>query len=274
MPELPEVETVRRGLEPVLVGRRFEHVVLNRPDLRIPFPEGFAETIAGQRVQAVGRRSKYLLLQLENHQNIVIHLGMSGRVVVYPNRRNRQETHDHVCFYLEDGKEIVFNDPRRFGLMTLVSETELPTHSLFAALGPEPLTDHFTADTLLKAFRGKKAPVKNLIMDNHVVVGVGNIYAAESLFRAGISPQRPAGKVTPKEAGILAAVIKDVLNAALESGGSTLRDYVRSSGDPGYFQHHFAVYDREGKPCERCKGTIIRFKQAGRSSFACDSCQK
>lgn len=274
MPELPEVETVRRGLEPVLVGQRFECVVLNRPDLRIPFPEGFVETIEGQRVQAVSRRSKYLLLRLENNHNIIIHLGMSGRVVVYPSKRNRQETHDHVCFYLDDGKEIVFNDPRRFGLMTLIEQSELERHPLLAHLGPEPLTEAFTAHTLIAAFQGKKAPVKTMIMDNHVVVGVGNIYAAESLFRAKISPQRPAGQVTAQEAEILVAVIKNVLEDALQSGGSTLRDYVRSSGDPGYFQHHFAVYDREGKPCERCDGTIIRFKQAGRSSFACDRCQK
>lgn len=274
MPELPEVETICRGLDSLMTGHVIVQVELFRPNLRIPFPPDFVESLEGQRVASIGRRAKYILITLEGGRVLIIHLGMSGKMVVYPARRNRRETHDHVVFMLDNGKEVVFNDARRFGLMTLTTEAELSSHPLLRLLGPEPLSDQFTAESLCAALKGRKSPIKTVIMDNSVVVGVGNIYACESLFDAKISPLKLAGLVMPDECGRLVCSIHKVLRAAIKAGGSTLKDYVQAKGDGGYFQHQFKVYGREGAPCFTCHTPIIRIRQAGRSSFYCPNCQK
>lgn len=273
MPELPEVETVCQGLRNLVIGRAFRQVELFRPDLRVPFPPDFAARLEGRRIAAIRRRAKYILLCLDDGVVLLIHLGMSGRLMVHPFARNDRHTHDHVIFKLEDGQEIVFNDPRRFGLMALTEEALLPSHPLLVHLGPEPLEQEFDAKMLYGRLQGKKAPVKTVLMDNRVVVGIGNIYACESLFDAGISPLKPAGALTMKEGERLVGAIRKVLNAALASGGSSLRDYRQASGESGYFQHQFLVYGREGEACARCKVPIIRIVQAGRSSFYCRECQ-
>ncbi len=273
MPELPEVETVCRGLRPLLVGQRINQVELFRPNLRLPFPLNLAEVLEGQQIVAINRRAKYILILLERDDVLLMHLGMSGKVVVYPLRRNQRLPHDHALFILENGSEMAFNDARRFGLITLTTQTLLHQHPLLSSLGPEPLEEAFTADYLHSIFQGKTSPVKTALMDNHNVVGVGNIYACESLFVAGIAPGKPAGSLTKPECIRLVTAIREVLEAALIAGGSTLKDYVQAKGEAGYFQHQFQVYGREGEACYRCGTLIARIRQAGRSSFYCPHCQ-
>jgi len=291
MPELPEVETVRLGLAAALQGHTLTRVAVNRADLRTAFPDGFAARLTGRRVSGLRRRAKYLLLDLDGDETLIIHLGMSGRMTVHgpktratpgrfhnqgPQDGGGQGKHDHVVFDTEEGTRIVFTDHRRFGLMALADTAALESHALMASLGPEPLDDAFTPAVLSAALKGKKTPIKSALLDQRVVAGLGNIYVCEALFRARISPKRLAKTVAGARAEKLVPAIKAVLRDAIKAGGSSLRDYAKADGELGYFQHHFAVYDREGKPCpgKDCKGTIKRIVQAGRSTFYCPSCQK
>ena len=280
MPELPEVETVRRGLEPVLVGRTIVHADVRRPDLRRPFPPALAARLTGARVEALRRRSKYLLADLDRAETLLVHLGMSGRVLVsgapvgvFHHPHPAPERHDHVVLDLDGGARITFNDARRFGLMDLVKSGELDAHPLLAGLGPEPLGNAFSAATLAGRLIGRVAPIKAILLDQRVVAGLGNIYVCEALWRARISPLREAGAVTSAEADTLVTAVRAVLADALAAGGSSLRDYRQADGELGYFQHAFAAYGREGTPCPRGDGTIVRVVQSGRSSFFCPSCQ-
>lgn len=289
MPELPEVETVRMGLAPALEGRRFTLVETRRGGLRMPFPRDFEARVTGKRVKTLRRRAKYLLAELDSGETLVIHLGMSGRMAVYAAGKSRKlgtfvydaapdgagtGKHDHVVFETDAPARIVFTDPRRFGLMTLVPSETLENDRLFDGLGVEPLSNHFHADFLAAALKGKKTPIKSALLDQRIIAGIGNIYACEALFRARISPKRLAGKVRATEIPVLADAIKAVLTEAIAAGGSTLRDHRTPDGNLGYFQHRFRVYDREGEPCPDCKGTIKRIVQAGRSTFYCPKCQK
>ena len=275
MPELPEVETVCRGLAMRMVGKRFTRVEQRRPDLRFPLPPDFPARLKDRRILAVRRRAKYLLIDLDDGHVILGHLGMSGRMLVSDSRPPALETHDHLIFELEDGACIRFNDARRFGMMDLVPLAELESHKLLRDLGPEPLGNDFNGPALAAALKGKKTPIKSAILDQKVVVGVGNIYAAESLFRAGLSPKRLAATVQGDRAERLARAIKDVLLDAIAAGGSSLRDYVQTDGELGYFQHQWKVYDREGLACPGCDcdlartGGIRRLAQGGRSTFYC-----
>ncbi len=291
MPELPEVETVRLGLKDALEGHAFARVIARRPDLRKAFPDRFAERLTGRRVLGLRRRAKYLLADLDNGETLIVHLGMSGRLTIHgpkarlkpgnfhhntPDDGSGEGKHDHVVFDTDEGTRIVFTDHRRFGLMDIERTYALPQHPLFRGLGPEPLDAAFTPAVLSAALKGKKTPIKSALLDQRVVAGIGNIYACEALFRAGISPKRLAKTVAGARCEKLVLAIKTVLKEAIKAGGSSLRDYARADGELGYFQHSFAVYDREGKPCpgEGCKGTIKRIVQAGRSTFYCPACQK
>ena len=289
MPELPEVETVRTGLAPVVEGWRLVKVEVRRAGLRVPFPKNFAKRLTGRRVKALKRRAKYLLAELDGGETLVIHLGMSGRMAVYAEGGVKKlgqyvydaapagagsGKHDHVVFETDAPARIVFTDPRRFGLMTLVPTDTLDDDKLFDGLGVEPLSNHFHADYLAAALKGKKTPIKSALLDQRVIAGIGNIYACEALFRSRISPKRLAMKVRPAEIAVLAAAIKTVLTEAIAAGGSSLRDYKQADGNLGNFQHHFQVYDREGEPCPVCGGTVKRIVQAGRSTFYCPKCQK
>lgn len=282
MPELPEVETVRRGLDPVLTGRRIVRADVRRPDLRWPFPPRLADRLAGRRVEGLRRRSKYLLADLDDGETLVVHLGMSGRILVsgvpvgslhHPHPAPAK--HDHVVLDLDDGGRITFNDARRFGAIDLWPTPDLATHRLLAALGPEPLGNAFDGPSLAARLEGRSTPVKAALLDQRVVAGLGNIYVCEALWQARISPLRLARDVSAAEAEALVAAIRDVLDAAIAAGGSSLRDYRRADGELGYFQHSFRVYGREGGPCLRagCAGTVLRVAQAGRSSFFCPRCQ-
>jgi formamidopyrimidine-DNA glycosylase len=280
MPELPEVETIRRGLAPVLEGRVLARVEQRRPDLRIPFPPRFAERLTGRRVVALGRRAKYLLFHLDDGAVLIGHLGMSGRMVVSHGEPPVLGRHDHAVFLTDAGATVVFQDPRRFGLMDLTDEATLPAHPLFAKLGPEPLGDAFDGPALAARLAARSGPVKVVLLDQTVVAGLGNIYVSESLHAAGIHPARPANAVTGAEARKLAAAIKDVLERAIAAGGSTLRDYVGADGELGYFQHSFTVYGREGEPCPRCAAAkrgetgIVRIVQGGRATYFCPRHQR
>jgi formamidopyrimidine-DNA glycosylase len=290
MPELPEVETVRLGLLPVMEGHRFTHVETRRGDLRVPFPNDFAGRLTGRRVKRLWRRAKYILGDLDDGETLVIHLGMSGRMTVFaPGAAAKKlgnyvhdiataglEKHDHVVMDTDAPARIVFNDHRRFGLMLLVETAALDEHKLFKGLGVEPLSDAFNTAYLRAALKGKKTPVKSALLDQRVIAGLGNIYVSEALFRAGISPKRLAMKVSAEQAARLAPAIKAVLRASIKAGGSSLRDHKKPDGELGMFQHNFLVYGREGEPCpgKACKGTIKRIVQAGRSTFWCPSCQK
>ena len=281
MPELPEVETVRRGLAPLLEGETIAAATAFRPDLRFPFPDRFAERLVGRRIGTLGRRAKYLLLPLDSGETLVIHLGMSGRLLVEgpeaasPGRFHRAidrlPAHDHVEIRLGSGRRLVYNDVRRFGFFNLVAG---PGEAAFPDLGPEPLGIAFSAATLASALAGRRGPIKPALLDQKIVAGLGNIYVCEALHRAGISPARPAGGLSEAETLRLVAAIRAVLEEAIAAGGSTLRDYRHEDGSLGYFQHAFAVYDREGEGCTRpgCGGSIVRSVQAGRSTFACDTC--
>jgi formamidopyrimidine-DNA glycosylase len=280
MPELPEVETVRRGLEPHLVGRVLARVEQRRPDLRRPFPPGFAGRLQGRRVMALERRAKYLLIHCDDATVLIVHLGMSGRMVLGRAPAPPPGRHDHVVLETGDGTIVTFNDPRRFGLMDLTTAGALAAHPLLAGLGPEPLDDGFTGPVLAARMAGRSSPVKTVLLDQTVVAGLGNIYVCEALFHAGISPLRPAATLTGREAGRLVRAIRQVLAAAIAAGGSSLRDYVQATGELGYFQHSFAVYDREGRPCPGCtceaatSGGVRRLTQSGRSTFYCPQRQR
>ncbi len=297
MPELPEVETVRRGLEPVMQGARFDTVEARRGDLRWPLPKDFASRLEGQTVTGLGRRAKYLLADLSSGEVLLMHLGMSGSFRVahavshgrgertpgkYYHERTQHLTHDHVVFHMSNGARIAFNDPRRFGSMKLVARAALEQEPLLRALGPEPLGNAFDAAMLARACAGKKTSLKAALSDQRVVAGLGNIYVCEALWRARLSPKRRASTIAtrggePNErARTLVQGIRDVLNDAIAAGGSSLRDHRRTDGELGLFQHHFAVYDREGERCPRrgCGGTIRRIVQGGRSTFFCPVCQQ
>ena len=283
MPELPEVETVRRGLAPTLEGHRLVRVQQLRPDLRFPFPDGFVQRLTGATITRLDRRAKYLLGHLDRGDSLVMHLGMTGRFEIdglVPGEFDRavdpDPKHAHVIFETDAGGMVTYYDPRRFGFMGLVPTAELDSHPWFAGMGPEPLGPGFTADTLIKAFAGRKQGPKTLLLDQRVVAGLGNIYVSEALHRAHISPLKPAGAIAKKRIPPLVAAIKDVLAEAVEVGGSTLRDFAAADGALGYFQHRFRVYDREGEPCPTpgCGGTISRVVQSGRSTFYCPKCQK
>jgi formamidopyrimidine-DNA glycosylase len=288
MPELPEVETVRRGLAPAMEGRRFARVEVRRGDLRWPLPRGFAQRLHGKTVEGLGRRAKYLLADLSSGDVLLMHLGMSGSFRVgkdgapgkYYHERSRNTVHDHVVFHMSNGATVTFNDPRRFGSMKLVPRSKLEQEPLLRALGPEPLGNEFDAAMLAKACAGKKTSLKTALSDQRVVAGLGNIYVCEALFRARLSPIRSASTIAdrhgkPNErAEKLVDAIKAVLMDAIEAGGSSLRDHRRADGSLGDFQHNFQVYDREGQPCPSCNGKIRRIVQAGRSTFYCPSCQR
>jgi formamidopyrimidine-DNA glycosylase len=274
MPELPEVETVRRGLMQHIEGKHIHTVLARRRDLRSPLPKNFEKAITGSVIKHITRRAKYLLFHLNNAQVLIVHLGMSGSLVLKEALPNQYRKHDHVILTFKEGGALLFHDPRRFGLMMLVTETALAKHKLLAGLGPEPLDEKIDGAYLYTLLQSTKAPVKSAVMDQRKLVGVGNIYACEALFRAKIHPSRPANKVTKKEADALMKAIKQVLEEAIVSGGSTLRDYVRSSGDAGYFQHHFSVYGRHKLPCVVCKNPVAVMRQSGRSTFFCAHCQK
>jgi formamidopyrimidine-DNA glycosylase len=297
MPELPEVETVRRGLQPVLEGARIQSVTLKRPDLRFPLPENFAGRLTGHRVASLSRRAKFLIVQLDNGLSLICHLGMSGSFRIenensagtpgdFHHQRSKDEAHDHVILTVLSGNgrkaRIIFNDPRRFGFMLFAEKDALGTHPMMAGLGIEPTGNALDGKLLSDLFKGKKAPLKAALMDQRLIAGLGNIYACEALWRARLSPRRAArtlsaaeGK-TSKRAEQLAEAIRTVIADAIGAGGSSLRDYVRADGSLGYFQHSFDVYDREGKPCHHadCGGTVRRIVQSGRSTFHCPHCQR
>jgi len=292
MPELPEVETVRRGLAPVMEGAVITRVEQRRADLRAPFPAGFAKRLTGRRIVGLGRRAKYLTAALDDGTVLVMHLGMSGsfrietdgtgEMVGNPyHKRSKLRAHDHVVFHLSSGARVIFNDPRRFGVMDLVPASELPASRHFRAVGIEPLGNELDGAKLASLFAGRRAPLKSALMDQRLIAGLGNIYVCEALWRARLSPDRPAGSLATKRGGPtvgakrLAEAIREVLEAAIAAGGSSLRDHIRTNGELGDFQHAFAVYDREGEPCLRNDRGIIRRKvHAGRSTFYCPVCQR
>ncbi|PVA09713.1 DNA-formamidopyrimidine glycosylase [Pelagivirga sediminicola] len=283
MPELPEVETVRRGLAPVMEGAVIARAEVNREGLRWPFPPDMVGRLSGQKVVSLRRRSKYILADLASGETLLIHLGMSGRMQVsgdplgrFAHEHPAAEKHDHVVLHMEGGARITFNDPRRFGAMDLFATEKAGAHPLLAKLGPEPLGNSFDAAGLAAALAGRNTPIKSALLDQRIVAGLGNIYVCEALFRSGISPRRRAGNIGAARAAALVAVIRDVLLRAIEAGGSSLRDFRQADGELGYFQHSFDVYGREGQPCRRegCAGTVRRIVQSGRSSFYCGKCQR
>lgn len=288
MPELPEVETVRRGLAPVMEGRVIARADIRRPDLRWPLPEGMAARLAGKRVLRLRRRSKYILADLDSAETLIVHLGMSGRMLisqpdiprdapgVFFHRHPAPEKHDHVVLDMADGTRITFNDARRFGAMDLVATADCDLHRMLAGLGPEPLGNSFSEDYLVGRLKGRAMPVKTALLDQRIVAGLGNIYVCEVLFRAGIAPSRAAGRIAAARVAGLVPIIRTVLEEAIEAGGSSLRDYRQTGGELGYFQHAFRVYGREGAPCTApgCTGIVRRIVQSGRSSFYCPHCQR
>lgn len=293
MPELPEVETVMRGLKPVLEGRRITSVSLRRAGLRLPFPEGFAERLSGCRVTGLWRRAKYILAGLDSGDVLLVHLGMTGRFTVLSGQGKRnlgefyfetaadaagQGPHDHVVLVLDDGTRVVYTDPRRFGIMDLFSETQVPVHKLLGGIGVEPLGNEFSADYLAERFRDKAAPLKSALLDQHIIAGLGNIYVCEALHRAGLSPRRKARTLVKKKGhdprlAELVRHVREILAEAITAGGSTLQDFAHTDGAAGAFQQRFLVYDREGEPCMNCGVPIERLVQSGRSTFYCRHCQ-
>ncbi len=283
MPELPEVETVRRGLLPVMEGRVILSADVNRPDLRWPLPLGMSARLTGARVLALRRRSKYILVDLSSGETLLIHLGMSGRMLIsgvtlgqFHHDHPARQKHDHVVLDMQGGGRVTFNDARRFGAMDLMPTETADSHPLLASLGPEPLGNSFDEPYLIAALRGRNTPIKSALLDQHLVAGLGNIYVCETLFRAGISPKRKAGQISARRAATIVPIIRQVLTDAIEAGGSSLRDYRQTDGELGYFQHSFQVYDREGEACQRpgCTGEIARIVQSGRSSYYCPHCQR
>jgi formamidopyrimidine-DNA glycosylase len=292
MPELPEVETVRRGLTPAMLGARIDKVELRRADIRFPFPPAFAKRLTGQRIVDVKRRAKYLLFQLDGGETLIAHLGMSGSFRIekaeaatpgkFHHERSKDPKHDHVVLVLDNGWIVTYNDPRRFGFMDLAPTEALEQHVRMRGLGAEPLAPEFDAVRLAVLFAGSRAPVKSALLDQKRIAGLGNIYVCEALFRARLAPSRPASVLANARGGptraatAISEAIRAVLEEAVEAGGSTLRDHRQANGELGYFQHVFKVYDREGSPCERegCGGIIARMIQAGRSTFYCPKCQR
>lgn len=275
MPELPEVETVRRGLARCMSGRRIARAELRRPDLRRPFPPDLAERLDGARIGALTRRGKYILIELEDSGFLLLHLGMSGRITA-GGAAAPPEPHDHVVLTLDDGTVVRLNDPRRFGLLDYIARGQETAHPLLAGLGPEPLEPGFDAGYLNRVLAGKLTPIKSALLDQRIVAGLGNIYVCEALYRASISPRRLAASVVGTRAERLAPAIRAVLAEAIEAGGSSLRDYVQANGELGYFQHRWAVYGREGLPCPDCSCAegVRRIAQAGRSTFFCGKRQR
>jgi len=283
MPELPEVETVRRGLCPVMEGQVIAKADVRRPDLRWPFPEGMAERLTGKRVTALRRRSKYILADLDSAETLIVHLGMSGRMLIsgaqvggFHHDHPAPEKHDHVVLDMENGARVTFNDARRFGAMDLAPTDGVEQHWLLDKLGPEPLGNAFNESYLVERLQGRNTPIKSALLDQRIVSGLGNIYVCEALFRAKISPKRKAGNLSKARVHSLVPIIRQVLSDAIEAGGSSLKDYRQADGELGYFQHSFDVYDRENAPCRTpdCGGTITRIVQSGRSSFYCLQCQR
>jgi len=283
MPELPEVETVRRGLSPAMEGRVIERAEVNRPDLRWPFPVRMAERLTGKRIIRLGRRSKYLLLDLESGETLIVHLGMSGRMLVsgevqgaFHRDHPPRDKHDHVVFHMEGGARVTFNDARRFGAMDLAPTDGVEGHWLLEKLGPEPLGNAFNEAYLVDQFHGRNTPVKSALLDQRIVAGLGNIYVCEALWRAHIAPTRKAGRISGPRVAALVPIIREVLHEAITSGGSSLKDFRQADGELGYFQHNFAAYGREGEPCltPGCTGEIRRIVQSGRSTFYCAQCQR
>lgn len=288
MPELPEVETVRRGLATVMEGRPISNVLVRRRDLRRPVPEAFEESLTGRTVTTIARRAKYLLFNLDDGCVVIAHLGMSGRMVIEQASETKGSgapgdltrdvgtggKHEHIVFSVGNGTVVRFSDPRRFGLMDLATQDTLGSHPLLANLGPEPLGDDFNGPALAARLTGKRTPIKSALLDQRVVAGLGNIYVCEGLFMAGLSPRRSAHTIQRGRADRLVASIKEVLDDAIAAGGSTLRDHVAPSGEIGYFQHSFKVYGREGADCTKCATPIRRLVQAGRSTFYCPKCQR
>ncbi|NNE89709.1 MAG: bifunctional DNA-formamidopyrimidine glycosylase/DNA-(apurinic or apyrimidinic site) lyase [Silicimonas sp.] len=281
MPELPEVETVRAGIEPAMAGATILHADIRRPDLRWPFPDQMAKRIEGAQVTTLRRRSKYILADLSTGETLIIHLGMSGRILISGESQGKfhhshpaPAKHDHVVFDLDNGARITFNDPRRFGAMDLGETAVLEDHWLIKGIGPEPLGNTFNEDYLIERLRHRNSPIKSALLDQKLVAGLGNIYVCEVLHRTGISPKRKASRISAKRVASLVPAIRDVLSEAIAAGGSSLRDYRQSDGKLGYFQHTFRVYDREGAACATCGGQIVRIVQSGRSSFYCPTCQR
>jgi formamidopyrimidine-DNA glycosylase len=281
MPELPEVETVRRGLAPLMEGGRIERVELRRPDLRFPLPRGFARRLAGRTIHHLGRRAKYLLAELDDSAVLIMHLGMSGSFRLIDGA-GPPRPHDHVIFDLSNGHRIAFNDPRRFGMMDLTPAGRLAENRHLAGLGVEPLSNQFNGAVLAQLFGGRLAPLKAALLDQRLIAGLGNIYVCEALWRSELSPKRAAGSIVRKDgtstarAELLAGAIRAVLTEAIDAGGSTIRNHVRADGTVGEFQNSFSTYDREGEPCLklRCDGVIRRIVQSGRSTFYCPVCQR
>ncbi len=292
MPELPEVETVRRGLAPVMLGARIDKVVLRRADIRFPFPASFERRLTGRRIVDMSRRAKYLLFRLDSDETLIAHLGMSGSFRIektavstpgsFLHERSKDPKHDHVVMVLDNGYVVTYNDPRRFGFMDLAPTGALAEQPRLSGLGAEPLAPDFDAHCLAKLFAGARTSLKAALLDQKRIAGLGNIYACEALFRARLAPTRQARILAdargapPRAAAAIAEAIRNVLEEAIEAGGSTLRDHRQANGELGYFQHVFKVYDREGQPCvrERCRGIIARTVHSGRSTFYCPVCQK
>ena len=283
MPELPEVETVKAGIAPVMEGHVIAQAQVNRPDLRWPFPDRMAERLSGQRVLGLRRRSKYILVDLDSAETLLIHLGMSGRMLIsghtvgdFHHVHPAPAKHDHVVFEMDSGVRITFNDARRFGAMDLMQTATQDDHWLIRDLGPEPLGNAFNESYLISRLAGRNTPIKSALLDQRIVSGLGNIYVCEVLFRAGIHPKRKAGQISAKRVASLVPLIRQVLSEAIAAGGSSLRDYRQSDGELGYFQHVFQVYDREGEQCAThgCDRVIQRIVQSGRSSFFCPQCQR
>jgi formamidopyrimidine-DNA glycosylase len=281
MPELPEVETVMRGLEPVLKGAEIDDVQIRRKDLRVPFTPKLKQKLEGQGITHLSRRAKYILIHLRDGNVLVIHLGMSGRITIIPTGEDYAlQKHDHFIMGMKDGAQIIYNDPRRFGMIFLMGADEVESHKAFSHLGPEPLGNQFSGPILSARLKNKKTSIKQAILDQRVVVGVGNIYASEALYMAGINPTKRAELIKGDKAEILVICIRDVLNRAIKAGGSTLKDYRHADGELGYFQHSFTVYDRAGEICPQCKeadvtkACIKKIVQSGRSTYYCAKTQK
>ena len=283
MPELPEVETVRRGLVPAMEGQRIAEAAVNRPDLRWPFPENMAARLEGAKVTQLRRRSKYILADLDTGETLIVHLGMSGRMLIsgitlgaFHYDHPAPQKHDHVVLTMEHGARVTFNDARRFGAMDLAPTDQVEAHWLLTGLGPEPLGNQFDEAYLTARLKGRKAPIKSALLDQRIIAGLGNIYVCEVLYRAGIHPARRCERISAARLGGLVPLVREVLSEAIEAGGSSLKDYRQADGELGYFQHSFQVYDREGEACrtEGCTSQVARIVQSGRSSFYCPTCQR
>ena len=276
MPELPEVETVMRGLMPAMENRKIVKADVHREGLRWPFPPLFADRLSGARVEGMHRRAKYILMALDSGESLLVHLGMSGKVTIDDSGALVPGKHDHVVLDMENGIRILFNDPRRFGMLDLLDSKNPEAHKMLATLGPEPLGNRFDASYLEQKLKGRKSPIKSSLLDQRIIAGLGNIYVCEALWRAGINPLSSSGSLNPAQLSSLTGHIRDVLSEAIRAGGSSLKDYRQANGELGYFQHSFAVYGREGEPCRKpgCLGKITRIVQSGRSSFYCPTCQQ